>query len=285
MRRSDSQTERASFTISFVNFRRSSLLVSVFLIVCAIFLHSCKSPERKVRTEKRTTPPAQKKKPSADLPRLAIILDDLGSDRAAADAIFAMPYPLTISILPNHEHSREIAEEALRRGDQVMLHLPMQSVANEAPEKEELRTGMTSLQVEAMLDEMIGSIPGAVGVNNHQGSQATSDPALMNELMPALRQKNLFYIDSRTTAATVAFDAAKEAGVPAAFRNVPFLDDVQDVAAIQKQLQLALRGAKEKKAAIAIGHPHQATLEALRKFLPTVRANGVQLVFASDLTR
>ncbi len=268
-----------------MNYRRSSLFVSLFLIGCFVFLHACKSPERKSHTEKRSTQSAQKKKPSPELPRLAIILDDLGSDRAAAQAIFAMPYPLTISVLPNHEHSREIAEEASQRGYQVMLHLPMQSVANEAPEKEELRPGMTSLQVQALLDEMLGSIPGAVGVNNHQGSQATSDPALMRELMPTLREKNLFYVDSRTTAATVAFDAAKEAGVPAAFRNVPFLDDVQETAAIQKQLQLALRGAKEKKTAIAIGHPHATTLAALRKFLPTVRANGVQLVFASDLTR
>lgn len=268
-----------------MNFRRSLFLFFGLLLVSVVFLHACKSPERKSQTEKRTTQSVQKKKPSADLPRLAIILDDLGSDRAAAEAVFAMPYPLTISVLPNHEHSREIAEEALRRGYQVMLHLPMQSVANEAPEREELRPGMTSLQVQAMLDEMIGSIPGAVGVNNHQGSQATSDASLMSELMSALHQKNLFYIDSRTTAASVAFDAAQEAGVPSAFRNVPFLDDVQDGAAIQAQLQLALRGAKQKKAAIAIGHPHAATLEALRKFLPTVHANGVQLVFASDLTR
>ena len=268
-----------------MNFRRSPLVVSALLIFCALFLHSCKSPERKSHSEKRAAPPAQKKKAASNLPRLAIILDDLGSDRAPAEAIFAMPYPLTVSVLPNHEHSREIADEAAQRGYEVMLHLPMQSVANEAPEKEELRPGMTAQQVQAMLAAMIDSIPNAVGVNNHQGSQATSDPALMQELMPALRRKNLFYIDSRTTAATVAFDAAKQAGVPAAFRNVPFLDDVQDSAAIQKQLQLALRGAKEKKSAIAIGHPHAATLAALREFLPTVRKNGVELVFVSDLAR
>ena len=101
--------------------------------------------------------------------------------------------------------------------------------------------------------------------------------------MPALRNWNLFYVDSRTTAATVAFDAAKRDGVPAAFRNVPFLDDVQDTAAIRKQLEFALRGAKEKKAAIAIGHPHPETLKALQEFLPTARAKGVRLVFASEL--
>jgi polysaccharide deacetylase 2 family uncharacterized protein YibQ len=228
---------------------------------------------------------AQKTGPAKDLPRLAIILDDLGSDRAAAESIFAMRYPLTISILPNHEHSKEIADEALHRGYQVMLHLPMQSVANESPEKEELRPGMSSSSVADLLAEMVASVPNAVGVNNHQGSQATSDPALMEHLMPALRDLNLFYVDSRTTVATVAFDTAKKDGVATAFRNVPFLDDVQDVAAIRKQLALALRGAREKKSAIAIGHPHPATLEALREFLPTVQGKGVQLVFASELVR
>jgi len=228
---------------------------------------------------------ARKENLSGDAPRLAIILDDFGSDRAAPSRVFAMPYPLTISILPNHEHSKDIADEALRRGYQVMLHLPMQSIANESPEKEELRPGMSSAQVQAMLGEMIESVPNAVGVNNHQGSQATSDTALMNELMPALRNLNLFYVDSRTTAATVAYDTAQRDGVPTAFRNVPFLDDVQDASAIRKQLQLALRGAKEKKSAVAIGHPHPATLTALRNFLPAVRANGVRLVFASELVR
>ncbi len=229
--------------------------------------------------------PARQKTSNVALPRLAIILDDLGSDRAAAESIFAMPYPLTISVLPNHEHSREIANEALLRGYQVMLHLPMQSLANESPEKEELRPGMSSAEVQKLLGEMVDSVPNAVGVNNHQGSQATADPALMHELMPAVRNLNLFYVDSRTTAATVAFDTAKRDGVPTAFRNVPFLDDVQEASAVQKQLQLALRGAKEKKAAIAIGHPHPATLEALRSFLPSAQENGVQLVFVSELVR
>lgn len=222
---------------------------------------------------------------SPDAPRLAIILDDFGNDRAVAESVFSMPYPLTLSILPNHDHSKDIADEALQRGFQVMLHLPMQSVANEAPEKEELRPGMSGAQVQSMLGEMIESVPNAVGVNNHQGSQATSDAALMNELMPALRSWNLFYVDSRTTAATVAFDTARHDGVPTAFRNVPFLDDVQETAAIRKQLQIALLGAKKKKTTIAIGHPHPATLQALRDFLPTVRANGVNLVFVSELVR
>ena len=216
-------------------------------------------------------------------PRLAIILDDLGSDRASAESIFALHYPLTLSILPNHEHSTDIANEAQRRGYQVLLHLPMQSIANETPEAQELRAGMPATQVTVLVEQFLQNVPGAVGINNHQGSQATSDSELMDELMPVLRDRRLFYVDSRTTAATVAFDTAQSFGVRSAFRNVPFLDDVAEVSAVRKQLELALRGAREKGDAIAIGHPHLATLQALREILPRAQAQGIRLVFASEL--
>ena len=215
--------------------------------------------------------------------RLAIILDDLGNDRAPAEAIFALNYPLTISVLPNHAHSTDIAEDAYRRGYQVMLHLPMQSVGNEVPEAQELRPGMPADDIPIFFDQMMQSVPNAAGVNNHQGSQATADATLMAELMPVLREWNLFYIDSRTTAATVAYDTAQRLGVRSAFRNVPFLDDVPEVPAVRKQLELAFRGAHEKGAAIAIGHPHSATLQALSELLPQAEARGVHLVFASEL--
>jgi len=216
-------------------------------------------------------------------PRLAIIIDDLGGDRAAADAVFALGYPLTVSVLPNHEHSMDIAKEAHRRGFQVMLHLPMQSVANETPEAQELHPGMPAPEVAALLDQFLQNIPDAAGVSNHQGSQATGDTALMDELMPMLRDRHLFYVDSRTTAATVAYNTAQDFGVRSAFRNVPFLDDVAEVAAVRKQLELALRGAREKGEAVAIGHAHPATLQALREVLPQAKAQGVRLVLASEL--
>jgi len=214
---------------------------------------------------------------------LAIILDDLGNDRAAAEAIFALSYPLTISVLPDRPHSADIAEEAHRRGYQVMLHLPMESVAKETPESRELRPGMSAGDVAALVNQFLQAVPAVAGVNNHQGSQSTADSALMDELMPVLRDHQLFYIDSRTTAATVAYDSAQRLGVRAAFRNVPFLDDVAEVPAVRKQLRLALRDAREKGEAVAIGHPHPATLKALAEVLPLAKVQGVRLVFASEL--
>ncbi len=240
-------------------------------------------PTHEIEIVTRTTDESRDSGGSAGEARLAIILDDLGSDRGAAEAIFALHYPLTISVLPNHEHSVEIAEEAHRRGYQVMLHLPMQSLAKEAPEAQELHPGMPPAEVSALLDQFLRSVPDAVGVNNHQGSQATSDLVLMDELMPVLRERHLFYIDSRTTAVTVAYNTAQSEGVRSAFRNVPFLDDVTQVPAVRKQLELALRGAREKGEAIAIGHPHPATLQALQEVLPQAQAQGVRLVMASEL--
>jgi polysaccharide deacetylase 2 family uncharacterized protein YibQ len=218
-------------------------------------------------------------------PRLAIILDDLGGDNNAAKAVFAMPYPLTISVLPNQTHSAEIAQQAQRRGDQVMLHLPMQSVAKEHPEAQELHGGMSRAAVSRLVSQFLNEVPGVIGVNNHQGSASTADKKLMAELMPVLKEHKLFYVDSRTSAATVAYDTAQRYGVRAAFRNVPFLDDVEDVASVRRQIEIAIAGAAKKNDAIAIGHAHPSTLEALKETLPQAKTHGVKLVFASELVR
>ncbi len=216
-------------------------------------------------------------------PRLAIIFDDLGSERSPAETLLGMQYPLTVAVLPNLQYSAEIAEEAHRRGFEVMLHLPVQSESGEKPEPQELRPGMSRQDVATLLDNMLESVPHAVGVNNHQGSRGTADSALMNNLMAALSTRKLFFIDSRTTASTVAYQAAIGAGVPAASRNV-FLDDVESADAVRAQIELAASDAKKNGFAIAIGHPHEVTLQTVAEELPKLQAEGIRLVFASDLT-
>jgi uncharacterized protein len=234
-----------------------------------------------IETGSREAPPSAQ----GEGARLAIIIDDIGNDRAAADAIFALQYPITIAVLPNYPRSMEIAQEAHRRGYQIMLHLPMESMGNGRPEPQELRPGMSADEVNTLVDNLLQAVPDVAGVNNHQGSQSTADAALMDELMLVLREHNLFYVDSRTTAATVAYDTAQRLGVRSGFRNVPFLDDVAEVGAVRKQLQFALRDARKKGDAIAIGHPHPATLQAMRDVLPEAKSQGVRLVFVSEVVR
>ncbi len=216
--------------------------------------------------------------------KLAIILDDLGYDRGAADAILQMPFPLTISVLPHLPHSTDIAEDCFRRGYQVMLHLPVESDSGENAEAVELRPGMPPELVARAVEDMLETVPHAVGVNNHQGSLGTADGALMDEVMPALRDRDLFFVDSRTSAHSVAFDAARRAHVPTASRDV-FLDDAQDAESVRRSLEEAVRDARMRGAAVAIGHPHAVTLEVLDEELPRITHEGVQLVFVSQLVR
>ncbi len=282
-------SQHRNITCSGAAFRTHSIAALAAVLaftVLSICFAGCKSPEKSASREgaHATRPPGNKLPPAkSGEAKLAILIDDLGSDRAAAEQVFALPYPMTISVLPEHPQSVEIANEAGRRGCEVMLHLPMQSVGKDQREPQELEPGMPSARVSAMVDHFLSDVPGVRGINNHQGSQATADAALMAELMPVLRAHHLFYVDSRTTAATVAYDAARQHGVPAGFRNVPFLDDVENVAAIETQINLAIRGAREKGEAIAIGHPHPATLQALRVMLPKALSQGVRLVYVSDL--
>jgi len=227
---------------------------------------------------------ARRPAPSAT-PRLAIILDDLGHDRPSADAVLALPFPVTVSVLPHLPFSAEVAEEAARRGDEVMLHLPMEALPGDATaEPIELRVGMTPREVESTLAGMLETVPHAAGINNHQGSRATADPGLMGAVMTAVRARGLFFIDSRTTAATVAYDIAERLGVRAASRRV-FLDDTPERGAVLAQLELAARDAAHDGSAIAIGHPHPATIAALAEGVPQIEARGLRLVFASDLVQ
>jgi uncharacterized protein len=230
----------------------------------------------------RTRAPAT---PGRENARLAIIIDDLGYDRAAADALLALGFPLTVSVLPHLPLSSEVAEEAYRRGDEVMLHLPMQSESPTAKTEEvELRVGMNAKQVDSALAGMLQTVPHAVGVNNHQGSRATADPALMAALMPELRRRGLFFVDSRTLASTVAYDTAERFGVRAASRKV-FLDDSAKPEAILRQLELAARDAERDGSAIAIGHPRPDTIAVLAQGLPRLESRGIRLVFVSELVQ
>jgi len=214
--------------------------------------------------------------------QLAIIIDDLGNDRAAAEAIFALGYPLTISFCPITKHSVDIAKEAHRRGFQVMLHLPMQSVANETPERRNCTPACRRPKLRRWsinFCKMFRTPSASTIIRDHSDCRLRANGranARIARPSPLLRRQP-------HNAATVAYETARDFGVRSAFRNVPFLDDVAEVAAVRKQLELALRGAREMGEAVAIGHPHPSTLQALREVLPQAKAQGVRLVLASEL--
>jgi len=218
--------------------------------------------------------------------RAAIVIDDLGEDLAAAEKLLRLPYDLTFSVLPYLAYSATVAEEANRDGREVMLHLPMEADQGSvvALGRGGIRIGMPGLEVADAIGGDLASVPYVRGVNNHMGSRATADPRLMTEVMSTLAKRHLYFIDSRTTVSTVAYDAARQEGIPTFFRSV-FLDDKEDTAYSLQQLETFRRIIEKRGAALAIGHPHPTTIEALAKFLPELERDDVELVPPSALVR
>jgi uncharacterized protein len=217
-------------------------------------------------------------------PRLAIIIDDCGQWLDTERGFIALPVPLTLSVLPHVRYGTQIAREAAAAGKGVMLHLPMEPDSGADPGPGRVTTAMDDAAIVAQVRDDLNAVPLAAGVNNHEGSRASSDDRVMRDVASVLAERHVFFVDSRTSAATVAERDASAAGVPTARRNV-FLDDVAEVDATEAQLRRAAALAKANGSAIAIGHPRPTTLTAVRSLLPELEREGITLVLASDLVR
>jgi len=219
-------------------------------------------------------------------PRLAIIIDDLGNVMPAGQRTVNLSGPVACAILPHTPYAASIAEQARSAGKEVLLHLPLQPIAEILP------LGMGSIDIDnthrqlaVILSANLASVPNAVGVNTHMGSLLTQHPGHMAWLMDELRARGgLFFVDSYTTASSVALRLAREAGVPATRRDV-FLDNVADPREVDKEFSRLKHLARLHGSAVAIGHPYDVTLEYLETALPRLSAEGFELVPVAALIR
>ena len=226
--------------------------------------------------------PAPIASPASGRPRLAIIIDDCGQWPTIERGFVDLSFPVTLSVLPHVRYGPAIARAADAAGKGVMLHLPMQTVSGRNPGPGTITTTMDDAAIRNEVSGDLAELPEARGVNNHEGSLATSDRRVMGDVADVLVRENRFWIDSRTSAASVAASVTRDRGVPTASRNV-FLDNVDDEAAVETQLRLAAERARADGTAIAIGHPRAATLLAVRTLGPELMAGGIDLTLASDL--
>lgn len=217
---------------------------------------------------------------------MAIVVDDLGNELGPAERIAAWREPVAGAVLPGLRWSAAAARALERGGKEVLLHLPMEpeGYPGVRPGPGVILRSQSDREIARVLDEDLASVPGAVGVNNHMGSAATADPRVMRAVVRVLSSRALFFLDSRTTDATVGEKMAEEASVPAASRRV-FLDDVPTEQAVRRQLAELVRRARQEGAAVAIGHPHPVTLSVLEKEVPALAGEGVRLVRVSELVK
>lgn len=208
------------------------------------------------------------------LPKIAIIIDDLGYDRHMAISFLQLDLPLCFSVLPLAPYTKDIAHEANKRGRDLILHLPMEpnNFPSLDPGPGALLTDMDEGEIRRTLGDHLKRIPGVRGVSNHMGSYFTARQDKMDMVLRELKERRLFYIDSRTTTQTVAFDLAKKMGLPVANRNV-FLDNDLSPNAIKFQMERLLGIARYSGGAIGIGHPHKETLKILKLYLPKLKTD------------
>ena len=226
--------------------------------------------------------PAPPKK--VHIPKIAIIIDDIGYDKEVSLALCDLNSNITFSILPFAPFGKLISEKLYAKGSQIMLHLPMEPV-----EYPRINPGpgaiLSMMSPDILLEQLrknIKAVPYIAGVNNHMGSKLTSRSDQMNQIFTILKKENLFFVDSRTSAKSQCKQSARLLNIKFAQRDV-FLDNFQNTEYIAGQLKKLIDLAEKHGSAIGIGHPYQATLETLSKELPKIK-NKVEIVRASVLT-
>ncbi|HET9018023.1 MAG TPA: divergent polysaccharide deacetylase family protein [Acetobacteraceae bacterium] len=211
-------------------------------------------------------------------PKIAVVIDDMGVMRARTAQAMALPAPLTFAWFPFAPDLPQQMGEAAARGHEALLHMPMQAHTNSL-----VQTGPDPLRVDlpaevnlARLRDAIAAVPGVVGLNNHMGSVATRDTALMELMALQVRAHDMLFLDSVVIPHSAALPAAEAAGVPSAARDV-FIDNSGNSGVIRGQLATVEVFARRHGYAIAIGHPRPHTLAALEEWLPTLPGKGFVL--------
>lgn len=215
-------------------------------------------------------------------PTIALIIDDIGHNYRNGADLAEMPYPLTLAFLPQRRHTKRLAELAHSYGKEIILHAPMENKLGIGLGIGGLTSTMSEDAFKRSLAYSIDSIPHLSGVNNHMGSLLTSQPKAMRWVMETLSNTPYFFVDSRTTASSVAALAAHRHGVPNMSRDV-FLDNTQTASAVREQFRELIAIARRKGHAIGIGHPYPVTIDIMRNVLPKLDEMGIAIATAGAL--
>jgi polysaccharide deacetylase 2 family uncharacterized protein YibQ len=217
-------------------------------------------------------------------PKIAIIIDDVGVDLRGSERAIKLPPAITLSFLPYAVRLREQAKEAREDGHELMLHMPMEPLGHEDPGPGALLVDLPMRDLQQRFETALASFTGFDGVNNHMGSKFTAYPEGMGMVVDELQQRHLFYLDSKTSAQSIGKQIALAHGLPTIGRDV-FLDDDQSADAIRTQLEATEHMAQHKGYAVAIGHPHAATMDVLAAWIPDAERRGFELVPVHSLIK
>ncbi|MEI9929428.1 MAG: divergent polysaccharide deacetylase family protein [Rhizomicrobium sp.] len=215
-------------------------------------------------------------------PFIAIVIDDLGGDVAHTRRAIALPSAVTLSFLPYPEGTPGLVRNAAHAGHEILAHVPMEALGAHNPGPRALMTGLPAEENLRRFEWALARVPGYVGINNHEGSRFTADEEALVPVMQRLGERHVFFFDSKTTADTQVALVASRYGVASAARDI-FLDDINDIDAVDAQLHMLEKRAREQGIAIAIGHPREITLDAVAYW--TAHQSEFRLVRLSEAIR
>ena len=260
--------------------RNYFVLAVLVLSACILYILKSKTDEPAPTTRTVTLPKIEIEEDVRG--NIVIIIDDFGyRDDKVSEGFLLLDANLTFAVIPGHNNSKVFAAKAKQRGFEVIVHMPMESTTKTPGEKEYiLTTSMTSTEIEKRVEQVIAEFPEAVGMNNHQGSKATADKRIMNIVSNILKRHGKYFIDSRTTAESVAGTPMRSRGIPTMRRHV-FLDNENKKFKIREQLYKLADKAESKGLGVGIGHAKLNTFEVLKEEIPKLKEHGFKFQFAS----
>jgi hypothetical protein len=218
--------------------------------------------------------------------KIAIIIDDFGyTTNDVVNSLLKLEIPITYSIIPGLKFSRELAERLNKAGKAILIHMPMQALERRVEsDGYSLLVNMNEKEIRERVRKAIAAVPHAVGMNNHMGSAATVRDSLLAPVFDELDRAGLFFIDSRTNPNTHAFKLAKRMGLETEINDI-FLDNEESWEKVQQKMWQLADLAASRGSAIAIGHPHRYTLQAIQEIAPQLVQRGFQFVPVEELAR
>lgn len=217
-------------------------------------------------------------------PKLCVIIDDWGYNSRPLQFLSSIKQHFAPAVLPGLAFSARAAREAAGAGKEVILHLPLEPKREMPAEKYLIKKGMSEGEIKHILERQIALVPGAAGINNHEGSLVTEDARVMGIIMKAIKPKNLFFVDSVTAGKSVVIASAKTAGVLSAARHV-FLDNEKDAEYIRGQMNELKETAKKRGFAVGIGHADMITMQVLAEDMPLIEKEGFEFVTPAEVVR
>lgn len=217
-------------------------------------------------------------------PKIAIIIDDWGYNNKNFEYLSGIKQPFTVAVLPGHKYSEEVCIKASKNKKEILLHLPMQPKKNMPVEKNTIKKNMSENEIIYVLNKALSETKYVTGINNHEGSAVTEDKRIMGILIKFLKEKGMFFVDSKTSDNTVGFSLAFKNNVPAAIRDV-FLDNKKEKNYILEQMNLLKKIAKKKGYAIGIGHCNSVTLKTIADEIDNIEKQNFEFVYVSEILK